>query len=412
MGITSMTQYGHQQMKMSTLQNTSLCVALVAICLALTGCREEKPKPDMGPPDVSVVTLQTEAVNLSSELPGRTSPYAISDVRPQINGIILQRLFTEGSDVKEGQPLYQIDPAPYQASFDQAKAQLAYAEANILTTKLQAERYAALVKINGVSRQDSDTANAAYGQAVALVEEDKAALETAKINLDYTRIVAPISGRVGTSSFTQGALVSNAQTNALTTVQTLDPIYVDITQSTAELLKLRQALKEGKLTKDGSTLSGIKLKLEDGSDYPLEGKLELTDVTVDQTTGSVTLRAIFPNPDNILLPGMYVRATVPEGINPAGILVPQQGVTRDQKGAAVAMIVDGEGNAQSLTIETSAAIGDKWLVTSGLKAGDKVIIEGLQKAKPGTKVNIVPVGSVPQSPEPDTTTPPDKPVGP
>jgi membrane fusion protein (multidrug efflux system) len=304
MGITSMTQYGHQQMKMSTLQNTSLCVALVAICLALTGCREEKPKPDMGPPDVSVVTLQTEAVNLSSELPGRTSPYAISDVRPQINGIILQRLFTEGSDVKEGQPLYQIDPAPYQASFDQAKAQLAYAEANILTTKLQAERYAALVKINGVSRQDSDTANAAYGQAVALVEEDKAALETAKINLDYTRIVAPISGRVGTSSFTQGALVSNAQTNALTTVQTLDPIYVDITQSTAELLKLRQALKEGKLTKDGSTLSGIKLKLEDGSDYPLEGKLELTDVTVDQTTGSVTLRAIFPNPDNILLTGI------------------------------------------------------------------------------------------------------------
>jgi len=399
---------------MRTLQDISLCVALLAICLAFTGCRDEKPKPDTGPPDVSIVTLQTEAVNLSTELPGRTSPFAISDVRPQINGIILQRLFTEGSDVKEGQPLYQIDPAPYQASFDQAKAQLAYAEANILTTKLQAERYAALVKINGVSRQDSDTANASYGQAVALVEEDKAALETARINLDYTHIVAPISGRVGTSSFTQGALVSNAQTNALTTVQTLDPIYVDITQSTAELLKLRQALADGKLTKDGSTLSGIKLKLEDGSDYPLEGKLELTDVTVDQTTGSVTLRAIFPNPDNILLPGMYVRATVPEGTNPAGLLVPQQGVTRDQKGQPTVMIVDGDGKAQSQTIETSSVIGDKWLVTSGLKAGDKVIIEGLQKAKPDTKVNIVPVGSVPQSPEPDaaksdTTKSSDKP---
>jgi len=403
-------------MKMRAPHDISLRVALLALCLAFTGCRDKQPKPDTAPPDVSIVTLQTEAVNLSTELPGRTSPYAISDVRPQINGIILQRLFTEGSDVKAGQPLYQIDPAPYQASFDQAKAQLAYAEANILTTKLQAERYAALVKINGVSRQDSDTANAAYGQAVALVEEDKAALETARINLDYTRILAPISGRVGTSTFTQGALVSNAQTNALTTVQTLDPIYVDITQSTAELLKLRQALADGKLTKDGPSVSGIKLKLDDGSDYPLEGKLELTDVTVDQTTGSVTLRAIFPNPDNILLPGMYVRATVPEGVNIAGLLVPQQGVTRDQKGAAVAMIVDGDGKAQSQTIETTAAIGDKWLVTSGLKAGDKVIIEGLQKAKLDTKVNIVPVGSVPQSPEPDTTKsydkPSDKPAGP
>jgi membrane fusion protein (multidrug efflux system) len=388
----------------------------LALCLAFTGCRDTKPKPDMGPPAVSVVTLQTEAVNLSTELPGRTSPYAISDVRPQINGIILQRLFTEGSDVKEGQPLYQIDPAPYQSAFDQAKAQLAYAQANILSTKLQAERYASLVKINGVSRQDSDTANAAYGQAVALVEEDKAALETAQINLNYTHILAPISGRVGTSSFTQGALVSNGQTNALTTLQTLDPIYVDITQSTAELLKLRQAMVEGKLTKDGPSVSGIKLKLEDGSDYPLEGKLELTDVTVDQTTGSVTLRAIFPNPDNILLPGMYVRATVPEGINPSGLLVPQQGVTRDQKGQPTVMIVDGDGKAQSQTIEATTVIADKWLVTSGLKAGDKVIVEGLQKAKPGTKVNIVPAGSAPPSPPPDTAKssdkPADKPAGP
>jgi len=339
-----------------------------------------------------------------------------AQITPQVTGYLIRQDYKDGAFVRKGQLLFEIDPRPNQALVDQAKAQLAYAEANILTTKLQAERYAALVKINGVSRQDSDTANATYGQAVALVEEDKAALETAKINLDYTRIVAPISGRVGTSSFTQGALVSNAQTNALTTVQTLDPIYVDITQSTAELLKLRQALADGKLTKDGSTLSGIKLKLEDGSDYPLEGKLELTDVTVDQTTGSVTLRAIFPNPDNILLPGMYVRATVPEGTNPAGLLVPQQGVTRDQKGQPTVMIVDGDGKAQSQTIETSSVIGDKWLVTSGLKAGDKVIIEGLQKAKPDTKVNIVPVGSAPQSPQPDadksSDKPADKPDGP
>jgi len=387
-------------------------VARWAVCLALVGCRDKKPKTEIGPPEVSVVTLQAEAVNLSTELPGRTSPYAISDVRPQISGIILQRLFTEGANVKKGQPLYQIDPALYQASFDQYKAQLAYAQANILTTKLQAERYAYLVKINGVSKQDLDTANAAYGQAVALVEEDKAALETARINLDYTRIVSPISGRVGTSSFTQGALVSNAQTNALTTVQTLDPIYVDITQSTAELLKLRQALAEGKLTKDGAALSGIKLQLEDGRNYPLEGKLELTDVTVDQTTGSVTLRAIFPNPDNILLPGLYVRATVPEGTNPSGLLVPEQGVTRDQKGQSVVMIVDGGGKAQSQNIETTTLIGDKWLVVAGLKAGDRVIVAGLQKAKPGTEVKIVPDVSSARSPPPDRGAPADKSAGP
>jgi membrane fusion protein (multidrug efflux system) len=399
-------------MKMRGSQKVSLHIALLAICFAFTACHDEKPRPDMGPPSVSVVTLQTEAVTLSTELPGRTTPTAISDVRPQINGIILQRLFTEGSDVNEGQPLYQIDPAPYQAAFDQAKAQLAYAEANIQTTKLQAERYASLVKINGVSKQDLDTANAAYGQATALVEEDKAALETAQINLDYTHIVAPISGRVGTSSFTQGALVSNAQTNALTTVQTLDPIYVDITQSTAELLKLRQAMAEGKLTKDGSGVSGIKLKLEDGSDYPLDGKLELTDVTVNQTTGSVTLRAIFSNPDNILLPGMYVRATVPEGTNPSGLLVPEQAVTRDQKGQPVVMIVDSDGNAQSQNIETTTVVDNKWLVTSGLKPGDKVIVEGLQNVRLGTKVTIVPAGSVPQSPHPDMGAPSDKPAGP
>jgi membrane fusion protein (multidrug efflux system) len=346
------------------------------------------------------VTVQTEAVALSTELPGRTSPYALAAIVPQISGIILSRLFREGADVRAGQLLYQIDPAPYQATYDQAKAQLAYAVANIQTTKLQAERYTALIKIDGVSHQDLDNANATYGQAVALVGEDRAALESARINLAYTRIVSPISGRVGTSSFTQGALVAANQTSSLTTVQTLNPIYVDITQSTAELLKLRHSLADGKLSKDKSSIAGVRLKLEDGSDYPLPGTLELTDITVDQTTGSVTLRAIFANPDGVLLPGMYVRAVVPQAINPAGILVPQQGVSRDQKGQAVAMIVDADGKAQSQQIETTTVIGDKWLVTSGLKAGDRVIIEGIQTAKPGVAVTIVPVGAVPQSPAP------------
>jgi len=369
-----------------------LRLVLIALCFALPGCRDDKPEPETGPPEVSIVTLQTEAVPLSTELPGRTSPYAISEVRPQINGLILRRFFTEGANVSKGQALYQIDPAPYQAAFNQSKAQLAYAQANILTTRLEAERYASLIAIKGVSQQDLDTANAAYGQAVALVDEDKAALETARINLAYTRIVAPIAGRIGTSSFTQGALVTNAQTSALTTVQTLDPIYVDLTQSTAELTQLRRALAEGKLRADGPALSGIRLKLEDGSAYPRVGRLELTDVTVDQTTGSVTLRALFPNPDHILLPGMYVRATVPEGNNPAGLLVPQRAVTRDQKGQAVVMIVDGEGRAQSQTIETTTVIGGAWLVTGGLKAGDRVIVTGLQQAKPGGKVAIAPAG--------------------
>ncbi len=385
-------------------RDTAVAALLCGVAF-LAGCGPgDKDDKAMGPPEVAVVTIRAEPVTLTTELPGRTSPYQISDVRPQIGGIILARLFEEGADVKAGQPLYQIDPATYQASFDQAKAQLANAQANLTTTKLKAERYRALVKIKGVSKQDYDDADAAYRQAAATVAQNQASLESARINLGYTRIVAPISGRVGTSAYTQGALVTTGQTNALTTVQTLDPIYVDITESTAELLKLRHGLADGALTKNGPAFAVVTLKLEDGSAYPIEGKLKLTDVTVDQTTGSVTLRAVFPNPDGILLPGMYVRAVLPQAIDPSGVLAPQRGVSRDATGKAIAMIVDAQGNAQSQPIETARMIGDKWLVTKGLKTGDRVIVDNLQKVRAGSPVRIAPDGAAPEVRKTDPST--------
>jgi membrane fusion protein (multidrug efflux system) len=376
----------------TTVAGLAIFAILSVAALGLSGCGQgdKDANAKKPPPEVEVVTIQNEAVTFTAELPGRTSPFAISDVRPQITGIIQARLFQEGATVKAGQPLYQIDPATYQASFDQAKAQLAYAQANVQTTRLKAERYADLVKINGVAKQDSDDAAAAYGQAVALVAQDAASLESARINLGYTRITSPITGRIGTSSFTQGALVTTGQTSALTTVQTLDPIYVDIVQSTSDLLKLRRALAKGALSNTGPASTAIKLTLDDGTAYAPEGQLKLTDVTVDQTTGSVTIRAVFPNPDAILLPGMYVRAIVPQGSDPAALLAPQRGVTRDQSGNATAMIVDSEGKAQSRAIETGRMVGNRWLVTSGLNAGDRVIVDGLQNIKPGQPVRIAP----------------------
>jgi membrane fusion protein, multidrug efflux system len=365
--------------------------------LALQGCGPGRAggPPNQGPPEVGVVTIEPQAVTLRTELPGRTSPYAISDVRPQISGIVKARLFVEGADVRAGQVLYQIDPAPYQAAYDQAKAQLASAQANLVTTKVKAERFADLVKIKGVSQQDYDDARAAYLQAAAAVEQNQASLQSAKINLDYTKITAPISGRIGRSTFTKGALVTNGQTDALTTVQTLDPIYVDINQSASELLKLRRGLANGALTASGPASTDVSLKLEDGSDYPLTGRLQFADVTVDQTTGAVTLRAIFPNPKGVLLPGMYVRAVVAQGGKPSAILAPQQGVTRDLAGRPVAMVVDASGKAQTHILTTDGVVGDKWLVLDGLRAGDRVIVEGLQRVKPGAPVHAVAAGSPP-----------------
>lgn len=359
----------------------------------LSGCGRPQQRPPMGPPEVGVVTLQPASVTLTTILPGRTSPYAVSDVRPQVNGIIQARLFQEGSNVHAGQVLYQIDPATYRAAYDQAKAQLASAQANLATAKVKAERYADLVKINGVSKQDADDAKAAYLQAAAAVQQNTAAVQAAKINLDYTAVKAPISGRAGVSIVTKGALVTAGQTNALTTVQTLDPIYVDINQSAAELLKLRQALSDGALNSAGPTSAEVSLQLEDGTAYPLKGRLQFADVTVDQTTGAVTLRAIFPNPKGVLLPGLFVRAVVVEGAKSRAILAPQQGVSRDEGGNPVAMVVDAQGKAQSRRLVTERAVGDKWLVSSGLQPGDRLIVEGLQRVKPGAPVHAVPAGS-------------------
>jgi membrane fusion protein (multidrug efflux system) len=375
---------------------------LIVSLLALPGCgRHGAGMPQMPPPEVGVVTIEPQAVTLANELPGRTSPFEVSDVRPQVSGIIKARLFTEGANVKAGQVLYQIDPATYQAAYDQAKAQLASAQANVATAQAKAERYADLVKINAVSRQDFDDANAAARAATAAVAQQQAAVEAARINLGYTRVTAPIAGRTSRSTYTQGALVTAGQADALTTVQRLDPIYVDITQSAADLLRLRREFETGQLTNAGSAAAEVRLKLVDGSDYALPGKLQFTDVTVDQTTGAVMLRAVFPNPNGVLLPGMYVRAELNQGIATQGLLVPQQAVTRDQQGDPSVMVVDPSGKARMRVLKTDRVVGDKWLVTSGLKAGDKVIVEGLLKVRPDMPVKAVAAGSptvLPQMP--------------
>jgi membrane fusion protein (multidrug efflux system) len=337
-----------------------------------------------------VITLQPQPVTLETELPGRTSPITTSDVRPQVSGIILKRLFQEGANVRAGQELYDIDPRPYQAAVDQTRGQLANAEANLTTTKLKAERYGDLIKINAVSRQDYDDARAAAQQAQASVTQMRAALRAAQINLDYTRVTAPISGRIGRSTFTPGALVTASQTDALTTIQQLDPIYVDLSQSSAALLRLERRLAHGQLRNPAAAEAKVSLVLEDGSPYPLEGRLEFTDVTVDQNSGTVNLRAVFPNPNRILLPGMYVRAHITEGVAPAGILAPQRAVSRDPKGGGTAYVVDAQGHAQMRTLTIVRAVGDSWLVTRGLSAGDRLIVDGLQRVHPGAPVHPVP----------------------
>jgi len=347
----------------------------------------------MGPPVVGYVVVKAQPVTLSTELPGRTSPFLTSDVRPQVNGLIKTRLFTEGGDVKAGQPLYQIDPAPYQATLDQAKAQLLSAEANLATLKIKAERYADLVKLNAVAKQDEDDAEAAYKQALATVAQNKAAVEGAAINLGYTRVTAPISGRIGRSLVTPGALVTAGQTTALATIQTLDPIYVDVAQSADQVLALKRAIAGGQLTGAGPASARVKLLLQDGEPYPVEGVLKFSEVTVDQTTGSVTLRAVFANTNRLLLPGLYVRAVIVEGVEPQGILAPQSAIGRNDKGQATAFVLDPQNRAQLRILKTGQAIGDAWLVTSGLQSGDRLITEGLMKVRPGAGVKPVPAGS-------------------
>jgi len=373
-------------------------VGMLAAYIFLTGCGKTPVTGGPmqgGTPEVGVVVVQPKRVALTTELAGRTSAYLIAEVRPQVGGIIQKRLFTEGADVKAGEVLYQIDPASYQAAYNSAKALLARAEANLIPARLKAERYKELVKINAVSQQDYDDANAAFKLAEADVEAGKAALETARINLAYSSVTAPISGRISRSSVTVGALVSANQGTALATIQQLDHVYVDVTQSSVEILHLKQALASGQLRRAGAGQSKVKLILEDGTPYPLEGTLKFSEVTVDQTTGSVTLRTVFPNPKHTLLPGMYVRAILEEGVNDKAILIPQQGVTRNPAGNAMVMLVGAEEKVEPRVIKVERTVGESWLVSEGLKAGDRVILEGLQKARPGTPVKTVPFGSKP-----------------
>ena len=345
--------------------------------------------PAAGPPQVSVVTVQPQAVTLTTTLPGRTTAFETSEVRPQVNGLVTARLFTEGDYVREGQPLYRIDSQPYQAQVASARAAVARARAAIASSAALQRRYGELVKINAIARQDYENAVTTAAQAQADVAAQQAALRSAQIDLARTTIRAPISGRIGRSVTTTGALVSAAQTNPLTTIQRLDPIYVDVSQSSADLLKLRQQIAAGDLAR-GGTAARVRLRLEDGSVYPIEGKLQFADVSVDPNTGTQTIRALFPNPKGLLLPGMYVRAELVEGTKSNAILVPVRAVTRDERGNPSVLVVGADGKLQPRQLTAPRTIGENWLVTAGLNPGDKVVMEGAMMLRPGMPVKAVP----------------------
>ncbi|MCJ1959275.1 efflux RND transporter periplasmic adaptor subunit [Novosphingobium mangrovi (ex Hu et al. 2023)] len=353
--------------------------------LLVSACGGGSQQAEPQPPEVGVMAVRTETVDLQAELPGRTSAYETSDVRPQVNGLILRRLFEEGDNVRAGQALYKIDPAPYEAQVASARAALAQAKSQIAASEAQARRYGELVKINAISKQEAENAEAAAAQARATVQAQEAALRSAQIDLARTTVRAPISGRIGRSTYTTGALVSASQAEPLTTIQHLDPIYVDIQQSSADVLRLRQEILAGKLAGNGSAAQ-VNLTLEDGSTYPAEGRLKFTDVTVDPSTGSQVIRAVFPNKQGLLLPGMYVRASFVEGTKADGLLVPQRAVQRDEKGQPVVLVVGKDGKVSQRVIETDRTAGTNWLVTGGLKEGEKIVVSGQQNARPGATV--------------------------
>jgi membrane fusion protein (multidrug efflux system) len=358
--------------------------------LILAGCGQpQEQAPQQGPAPVGFVAVTEQPVTLTTELPGRTTPYETSDVRPQVNGLVLARLFAEGDFVRAGQPLYRIDPSPYQAEVASARAALARARASIASTRALARRYGELVRINAISRQDFENATTGAQQATADVAAQQAALRTAEIDLGRTTVRAPISGRIGRSTFTTGALVTASQADPLVTIQRLDPIYVDIQQSSADILKLRQQVLAGQVAR-GSNAARVRLRLEDGSTYGQEGALRFADVTVDPTTGSQAIRAVFPNPRGLLLPGMFVRAELVEGTQGRAILVPQRATTRDERGNATVMIVGRGNRVEPRTLKTSRTAGDNWIVTEGLKPGDRVIVEGGMMLRPGMPVQPSP----------------------
>jgi len=360
------------------------------LAVALGACSNaQTPAPAPQVPEVSVITVHRGSVPITTELPGRTSAYLVAQVRARVDGIVLKRDFKEGGEVKAGQRLYQIDPAPYIAALNSATASLQKAEANLASTTAQAERYKVLVAANAVSKQDYDNAVAAQGQATADVATGKAAVAMAQINLGYTNVVSPITGRSGLSLVTEGAYVQASAATLMTTVQQIDPVYVDLTQSSVEGLQLRRDIASGQLKLNGPNQAKVTLALEDGTQYPLPGSLQFTDITVDQGTGSVTVRATFPNPRFVLLPGMFVRARIEEGVNDNAILVPQVGVTHDPNGQATALVVGPDNKATVHTLQLRGTSGDQWIVEAGLNDGDRVIVAGMQKAKPGTAVKAV-----------------------
>jgi membrane fusion protein (multidrug efflux system) len=372
--------------KTATRSAAAALIAVSVFGLAACGKKDDAAAAPQKP-QVSVVTLKAEPVSLTTELPGRTSAFRIAEVRPQVNGIVLKRLFTEGGQVKAGEQLYQIDPALYQATLDSQRAALARAEAQVKTATLLAQRYQPLTETRAISRQTYDDAVAARDQAKADVMAAKAAVDTARINLVYTKVLSPISGIIGRSNVTEGALVTANQASALASVQQIDPIYVDVVQSSVQLLRLQDELAKGRIKRAGGEQAAeVSLVLEDGAKYPQVGKLQFSEVTVDQGTGSVTLRAVFPNPDHRLLPGMFVRARLSDGVSVQGLLVPQRAVVRNQRGLPTTNVVNADNKIEVRDIVTDRAIGDQWLVTSGVKPGDRVVVEGLQMIKPGVEV--------------------------
>jgi membrane fusion protein, multidrug efflux system len=448
---SSRRRTGKQEFFMS-IRKWSVLFAAVSLAVAfLQGCQREKqaPPPPPPPPEVGVVTVAPQEVVLTTDLPGRTCPYLIAEIRPQVNGIILKRCFTEGADVKAGDLLYEIDPAPFQVALENAEANLGVIqksadqaraaigasqatvkqrEATLDLAKTNRQRFEDLLKDRAVSTSDRDQAvtNAQVAEAAlqvaqaqvqsdlqalagaeAAIKQAQAATKSARINLAYTRITAPVSGRVGKSSVTDGALVTAYQPTALATIQQLDPIYVDVPESTTELLRLQRRLRDGSLNHDAAGQRKVKLTLEDGTAYPQEGELQFRDVTVDPTTGSVILRAVFPNPQSVLLPGMFVQAAVIEGTSRQAILVPQQAVSRDARGTPMAMVVDAQGKAAMRMLCVDRAIGSQWLVSSGLKFGESLIVEGGMMVRPGAAVKAAPItpalaSEAPKLPQPTT----------
>ncbi len=364
-------------------------VLCMLVSLRLLACEEGgKGAPgSSGPREVVIIKLEPRREVYTTALAGRIASFQVAEVRPQVGGILQQRLFTEGADVKAGQALYQIDPATYEAALDSAQAALMKAEANVTPARLKAERFRELLAIKAVSKQEYDDAQAAFKQAEADVAVNRAAVKTARINLEYTKVRSPISGRIGKSAFTPGALVTANQAQALTSVRQLDPVYVDITQSSQDLLRLRAQFTNGEL-RSAAEEAPVRLKLENGAMYPHEGRLQFTDVSVDESTGMVSLRALFPNPEHILLPGMYVRAVIAEGVDENALLVPQRALRRDPKGQASVLLVDGGGKVDGRLVDVGRTVGDSWQVLSGLKPGDRVIVEGGQNVRPGMSVKI------------------------